>query len=127
MRKAAECGSKEAKRGLFDILWDIGTPESYSEMIGVAYEGTNANDPEMMCRLGRAYRWGNGVSKNLGIAADWMKKSADGRCSYAKGEYFDILWDIDTPESLSMMMEYANSESSRGNIELKAKLARAYC
>ena len=33
---------------------------------------------------------------------------------------------INTPESLRTMIEYGQSESDRGNMEVRARLARAY-
>jgi|GEM_PF-6762344 len=127
MRKAVENGSKPAKNGLFDILWDIDTPDSLSEMVSLAFEGADSNDPEMMGRLGRAYREGKGVQKSLDVAAEWMRKSADSKCAWAKTEYCDILWEADTADSLSAMVEYAQSESKKGNVSVNTHLARAYC
>ena len=77
MRKAADQNLGWAKNELFDVLWKIGTPESYSEMIDVATRFAEAGDGAAMGRLGRAYREGKGMEKNLDKAAEWLHKAAE--------------------------------------------------
>ena len=60
---------------LFDILWKIGTPESFAEMIAVASGFAEEGNAGAMARLGRAYREGKGVPKDLDKAAELIKKS----------------------------------------------------
>ncbi len=126
MRKASDNGLGWAKNELFDLLWKINTPDSTLEMINLAYECASEGDALMMGRIGRAYREGRGVPKNLDAASKWMCKSAEMGCPWAKWEYYEILWKINTPESLKTMIEYGQTESDKGNMELKARLARAY-
>ena len=77
MRKASNAGIGWAKNELFDILWRIGTPESYREMISVATAFAELGDGNAMGRIGRAYRDGKGVEKDLDKAAEWMRKAMD--------------------------------------------------
>jgi len=127
MRKAADGGIGWANKELFEILWKIDTPESLMEMTSRAYAKAEAGDPDMMGLIGRAFWKGKGIEKDLQSAETWLKKSADAKCQWAKEEYFDLLWDIGTPESLKNMIEYASSESSKGNLMMRARLAKAYC
>ena len=90
MRKAADKDVDWAKNELFDILWRIGTPESYEEMISVVTEFADKGDGNAMGRLGRAYRDGKGVEKDLNKAAEWMRKAADKNVGWAKNELFDL-------------------------------------
>ncbi len=75
-----------AKNELFDILWRIGTPEALEEMIGVANAFAAEGDGGAMGRLGRAYREGRGVEKDLDKAAEWMRKAADKNIPWARNE-----------------------------------------
>ena len=81
---------------------------------------------ELEARLARCYRDGRGVSKDLNKAAELMRSAAGKGLGWAKWEYFEILSMIGTPESLKAMIEYGQSESDNGNMELRARLARCY-
>jgi TPR repeat protein len=124
MRKAAD-KNIVSKNELFDILWEIGTGESYNEMISVAETLAETGDGNAMGRLGRAYRDGKGVPQDLEIAAEWMRKAYD-NCLEWSDELFDILWRINTPESLeemiSMITPFAELEDGNAMI----RLGRAY-
>ncbi len=126
MRRAADQNLGWAKNELFDILWRIGTPKSYSEMIRVATSFAASGDGGAMGRLGRAYRDGKGVGKDLNKAAEWMRKAADQNIRWAHWELFDILWRINTPESLKEMIERALPLAESGNGEMQGRLGRAY-
>ncbi|MCQ2070576.1 MAG: sel1 repeat family protein, partial [archaeon] len=65
LRKALEGGIEGARPDLFDVLWNIGTPESKEEMIRIV---TGSDDPECLGRLGRAYRMGKGVKQDMAAA-----------------------------------------------------------
>ena len=125
-RQASNLGYVSSKNELFDILWQIGTPEAYQEMIELITELANSGNSSAMGRLARAYREGKGVDKDLNLAAEWMRKAANSGVSWAKWEYFGILKSINTPDSLNQMVEYAQKESDKGNLELRARLARLY-
>jgi len=86
MRKAAAKNVGWAKNELFDILWKIGTPEAYGEMVSVAQSFADSGDGFAMGRLGRAYRDGKGVPQDLNLAADWMRKAAAKNVGWANKE-----------------------------------------
>ena len=50
------------------------------------------NEVQAIAELGRCYRDGKGVGKDLVKAAEWMRKAADQDLGWAKNELFDILW-----------------------------------
>ena len=75
-----------AKNELFDILWKISTLEAYGEMILVARNQAATGDGGAMGRLGRAYRDGKGVEKDLVKAAEWMRKAAAKKVTWAQKE-----------------------------------------
>jgi hypothetical protein len=77
MRKAVAKNIGWANNELFDVLWRIGTAESFDEAAAVAKSRSEAGDGNAMGRLGRAYRDGKGVPQDLNIAAEWMRKAAN--------------------------------------------------
>ncbi|MCB5266468.1 MAG: hypothetical protein LHW41_09590, partial [Candidatus Cloacimonetes bacterium] len=126
MRKASDKNVGWAKNELFDILWRIGTPEAHEEMISVATAFAEAGDGNAMGRLGRAYRDGKGVPRDLDKAAEWMRKASDKNVGWAKNELFDILWKINTPESHKEMISVAKVFAEAGDGGAMGRLGRAY-
>jgi len=90
MRKASQRLGGWSYNELFDILWKINTSESLSEMISVAQNAAEKGDGHAMLRLGRAYREGMGVEKDLDKAADWMRKAIQKNTIQAKIELTQI-------------------------------------
>jgi len=125
-RKSANMNVSWAKNELFDVLWQIGTPESYSEMISIITPRAEAGDGAAMGRLGRVYRYGKGVKKDLCVSADWFRKSANMNVSWAKNALFDVLWQIGTPESYSEMIQVATDFANTGDGGAMGRLGRAY-
>ena len=126
MRKAAEMGDSRSKNELFDILWSMNTPESFAEMIPLAERHAAEGDGEAMMRLGRAYRDGKGVPKDLDKAAEWMRKAVDAHIAWAKNELFDILWSMNTPESFAEMIPLIKGHADTGDGNAMGRLGRAY-
>ncbi len=126
MRKAANKNIAWAGNELFDILWKIGTPDSYREMVSVADTFAKQNDTNAMIRLGRAYRDGKGVGQDLEKAMEWMRKAANKNSVSAGNELFDILWKIGTPDSYREMVSVADTFANQGNPHAMIRLGRAY-
>ena len=110
MRMAAVHGPEWSKNELFDILWKINTPESLKEMISVAAEFADKGDGGAMGRMGRAYRDGKGVSRDLVKAAEWMRKAKDRNVPWAEWELVGILWRIATVEALEEIRGIIDAE-----------------
>ena len=98
MRKAADKNIGWAKNELFDILWRINTPESKEEMISVATAFAETGDGNAMGRLGRAYRDGKGVEKDLDKAAEYFKKVADLHLNWV-AEATDVMLKTNSPDN----------------------------
>ena len=90
MRDAVAGNVNWANNELFDVLWSIDTPESRKEMLEVATRHAATGDGAAMGRLGRAYRDGKGVPRDLKMAAEWMRKAADKNIVWAKKELGDV-------------------------------------
>jgi|GEM_PF-7077324 len=79
-------------RELVDNLLRSTKEEHHKEAFKVCLRLTKErNDAQIMGRLARIYRDGKGVDKDLDLAAEWMRKAADGNVGWAKNELFDIL------------------------------------
>jgi FkbH-like protein len=126
MRKAYKNGVSWASWELFDILWRINTPESDAEMISVAEPLAESGNSNLQGRMGRAYCDGRGVPKDLNKAAEWMRKAYENNLRWAGWELFDILWRINTPDSLKEMISMAEPKAAEGIREYEARMARAY-
>lgn len=111
----------------------------YDHLIGcgnVAFENiaksfcireAECNNLEFVARLARLYRDGKGFNVDYKKAAELMEHSIKNNGpSWSKNELFDILWAIGDPESLEKMIDFSKIEANRGDVELSARLARAY-
>lgn len=125
-RKAISVGCQQSKIELFETLWEENNPESLLEMVSFSFIYSNQGDYEFTGRIGLMYKEGRGVPKNLDEAVKWLRIAADHNVDWAKWEYFNTLWNIDSEQSLKAMIKYARQESKNGNLKLKAGLARAY-
>ena len=126
MELALNYNVKPAGAELFDLLWKIATPDAYDEAFAIAKQMANSGDAESMGRLGRAYRDGKGVEKDLQQAAEWMRKAANNKLNWAKLELFDILWAIGKPESFTEMISTIDPMVQNGNENAMLRLGRAY-
>ena len=126
MRKAADSNLLWPKWDYIDILWSINTAETDREMIEYARPFAEKGLMEIQERLGRAYRDGRGVEKDIELATYWLKKASDQNHRYAKIELFDILWVRNDPESDIEMFELVNGLSNTGDGNVLARLARCY-
>jgi len=89
-RLAVENNIGWAKNELFEVLWRIGTPESFSEMISVIIPYAEAGNGNAMGLLGRAYREGKGVRKDHAIAIQWYNKAKDCGVLWAEKELAEL-------------------------------------
>lgn len=76
--------------------------------------------------LARAYRDGRGAPRDLGKAAELMRKARVKKINWTDWELFDILYRINTAESLSEAIAIAKPLEESGNREFVARMARAY-
>lgn len=96
MRKAADQDLKWAKLEYIDILWNLNTSKTDKEMFEFAKPFAEKGQRDIQGRLGRMYRDGRGVDKDLNKASEWMRKAADQDLAWAKNELADILLMIKT-------------------------------
>ncbi len=90
-----------AKWEYFDILWDMDTPDTDAKMMEFARPLAASGQREMELRVGRAYRFGRGVERDLAAAAEWMEKSASKNLAQARSEYAEVLQEIEKFKTMS--------------------------
>lgn len=125
LRMASEGGYDGADNELFDALWKIGTTESFNELLTLASRKAYKGDAKSMQMIGRAYRDGNGVSRNLKKSAEWMQKAYYIK-DYWVNEYINVLWEIHDEESLQEMRSICEEEYFKGNAVAIRLLARLH-
>ncbi len=76
-RKAVADGLPMAAIELFEILWSNRAEDTDKEMVNMILPFANEGNSGAMGRLGRAYRFGRGVPKNLLMAEKWMAKASE--------------------------------------------------
>lgn len=75
MRKAANKKYGWSMNELFDLLWARGNDADFTEAYHIAKQFSETNSGAMG-RLGKAYREGKGIDKDLNLAIYWMEKAA---------------------------------------------------
>ena len=76
---------------IFDVLWDIGSEDSYQEAYETIRPLADLGYKRAMGRVARAYRDGKGVQKDLDEAEKWMRKAAEKKLVWAPAELEEII------------------------------------
>ncbi len=111
---AAKGGVAQGANELFDILWDRKDAAQYHRMAEAVRPFAEGGDGKAMWRLGRSYRYGKGVDKDMDAAMGWMRKAIDNGAPAAGGDLFDMLWEAGTEEALLEMKGLAMNSASNG-------------
>jgi len=110
----------------FGTLMKHGTTEIFIEMMDFIIMSADRGCAESMGNLGRMYRDGKGVEKDLEKAAEWMRKAAVAGVKWANIELSDILLKMNTPESLGEMIDIIIPLAESGDGRAMNQLARVY-
>ena len=116
----------EARSELLRVLWEQNDPHSYDLMVSTASSLAEKGDGIAMNTLGRAYRYGRGVQKELEKSANWMRKSESAKVRWAGIELVEVLWEIGTPDALREMASTALRLSDRGDHRAEGYIGMAY-
>ena len=111
---AAKGGVAQGANELYDILWDRKDSAQYRRMAETVRPFAEGGDGKAMWRLGRSYRYGKGVDKDMDAAMGWMRKAIDNGVPAAGGDLFDMLWETGTEEALFEMKGLAMNSASNG-------------
>ena len=100
MRRAVDADLEGSSLELFDILWAMNEPEKDIDLLKIARPKAVTASPPFMGRLGRMYRYGRGVDKDLHKAAIWLSKAAE----------TDLFW---IPELCDVVAESGDDEARK--------------
>ena len=96
------------------------------EMVEFARPAAENGDREMQGRMGRAYRDGRGVDRDLETAMEWMRKASAQRLAWATNELFDMLWDAGESDRFEEMIDAIAPLAEAGNGSAMRRLSHAY-
>ena len=103
------------------VSWQQDFCKDYNKIFKIIHECAIAGDGAFMVELGRAYRDGKGVEKNLDKAVEWMKKGADKGIDRVENELFDVL-----QQSHKEKFSIAMASAELGDVDAMGHLGRAY-
>ncbi len=100
--------------------------QSVSLALQYLNEMVDEGDPEAMARLARAYRDGRGVERDLQKALKLLNDAESKGITWASRDKLDVLWGMNTPDSLAEFVRLSEKLVQNGDPEAMARLARAY-
>ncbi len=107
-------------------MWRTNDPKYYSEIIDMSSALSEKSNGISLGMLGRMYRDGKGVEKNISIATEYMKKATECGVNWASNELMDLLWNTKTPESYNELFTLASKLDEEGNPKASGYVGRAY-
>jgi len=123
MKKAMNNGHNGAKVELAQIYLKQSCPD---KAIGLLNEASKSGSARANLVLGRIYRDGTGVEKNLHTAADYFRRASSEGISWADSELMVVLWEIGDPDSTREMISIACRLEKQKNYRAIGILGRAY-
>lgn len=83
-------------------------------------------EPEAYGKLGRAYRDGKGVEKDVSKAIEYLRYAADNKVGWARNELFDILYSSDDENDHREAVEVIRITAEKNDRYALPRLGRAY-
>ncbi|MCQ2071474.1 MAG: sel1 repeat family protein, partial [archaeon] len=109
---------------MFDILWKIGTPETYERLLSTISPAAESGDLAAIGRLAKIYYEGKGAEKDLARAAEILRPIS--KAGSWPNLMFDILWDMDSEDTYEEMFTVARNAVDKGDERAVCRLARCY-
>ena len=103
----------------------IGTQSALVAMAEICLDEAIAGNPDCMGRLGRMYRDGKGVEKNIDNAILWFEKASVSNKGWSP-EYIDSLLMKQDPEYFKIAFEVCQCGAENGQIACMGRLGRMY-
>ncbi len=108
-----------------DLLMSTGDPEDLKKAFEAYSEHAKTGNARSMVRLGRMYRDGKGVKKDLKAAKLWMGRGAESHPSMSH-EYCDLLMSTGDPEDQKEAFAIYSEQARSGNSRSMVRLGRMY-
>ncbi len=113
-QSAAEIGLAQGANELFDILWDKKNKTDYGRMVEAVKPFAENNDGKALWRMGRAYRYGRGVPKDLDKSMDYMRSAMENGVPGAGSDLFEMLLARGTESSIDELVEVTTASAAKG-------------
>ena len=126
MRKVADKKYGWSRNELIDMLLKRANDDDLTEAFGIAQEFAPDGNHGAMIRLGRMYRDGKGVEKDLDKAIEWMRKATKSGNKWIYIEFVDTLWRRKSPQDLQEAIVILTPLSKEGDPEAMERLSVAY-
>ncbi len=123
---ALDKGIPGAEIEYFDLVCIAKRIEDYGRALESLLKVSEENNKYVLGRLGRAYSKGIGTDVNLTVAADYYRMASDKGLLWAKVELLDVLWKMNTEDSLIEMISLAENLSNDDNTDGMKVLQKAY-
>lgn len=109
-----------------DVLFEIGTPESYEEMVSVIIGHSRSGNAGATRRMGTAYRQGKGVEKDLDAAIMYQRVATCEGQKEAAGELVLALLERRTEEDVEEAFVMASCYRDYDDPDLAVHLSHMY-
>ena len=111
---------------LCELLLKSGDEEYYKLCLEICLERCNRSARYAYGFLGRIYRDGKGVEKDLHVAAEWYRKAVEYGVEWAPLELFDVIWTFDDRKQDLELLGLARPLAEAGNVSAMGRLGRMY-
>jgi hypothetical protein len=123
--RALERETKERQRS-YAAIWSTDDPEERSSLLKEIEEWADKGDPAALMHLGKAYRVGKFVEKDLSRSEKLLKESISKGNRSSMNELFDTLWAIGTEESYAEGIKTIKQLFEEDNVNAIIRMGRAY-
>lgn len=124
--KASDEGNIKGTDNFLRLLMSSSSNEQQHKRLCIVKKLVNEGNPASMNWLGIMYRDGIVVQKNIQIAIEWFRISAEYEENEAYCNLFDILWDSKDPDLKKEMITVVKKGIENGNYDCMGRLGRAY-
>ncbi len=119
-------GQMRERQKAFPNVWKIEDPEESGRLFEEIRDWAEKEDRVAMMHLGRAYRLGRFVDKDLEKSCEWLRRSVSKGNKSAINELFDTLWAMGTEESYAEGIEAIRGLFEENNVNAIVRMGRAY-
>lgn len=123
MRNAYYAGHAKGHYALYDILYERNSTLSRIELLRCLFDPSNSSDGEILGRLGRVYRDGIVVQKDIDLSIRYYEKASSDNIQWATLELFDLLTK---QKQYTGLLKIIQPLATDGNGEAMGRLAELY-
>jgi len=115
-RSSFEKGNIAARRALIDLLATKDDDQSKRERLHLLESSASVGDIPSMVAVGRMYRDGEFVDRDIGRAAYWMTRAADSGYVFPESELYDVIWQNEIEHPIARARQSIQKRSETGTV-----------